>query len=94
MKPIGDPAFWRQMDVHMKRAEELGRRVEELGRRKRELLADLQRETRSPEDTRRPIPPVEIRWNSLSVPTTSGPGGYTVTVAVPSPRKRRRWRWL
>lgn len=88
MKPIRDPAFWREMDERMNRVEELGRHIEEIERRKQEIKARLRAEQRPPN------PPVDIRWNSVSVPVTSGPGGYTVTVAAPAARKRRRWRWL
>ena len=86
---VRDAAFWkRQRDEMNAVCDAAKKEFDRLERRKQEIKARLRSEHRPP------VPPVEIRWNSISVPTTSGPGGYTVTVAAPSPRKRRRWRWL
>jgi len=86
---VRDAAFWkRQRDEMNAIFDDARAKFYELERRKQEIKARLRAEQRPPN------PPVDIRWNSVSVPVTSGPGGYTVTVAAPAARKRRRWRWL
>lgn len=86
---VRDAAFWERMRQEMNAFHDAEKaKFDELERRKQEIKARLRAEQRAPS------PPVEVRWNSVSVPVTSGPGGYTVTVAAPAARKRRRWRWL
>lgn len=86
---VRDAAYWKRWRDEMNAFfDESNARFNELERRKQEIKARLRAEQRPPN------PPVGIRWNAVSVPVTSGPGGYTVTVAAPPARKRRRWRWL
>jgi len=84
-----DAAYWQRAREEMnafhaaKKAE-----FDELERQKQEIRAKRRAEERA---LRRNV--VDIRWNSVAVPTTSGAGGYMVTVVAPPPR-RRRWRWF
>jgi hypothetical protein len=88
-KEVRDAAYWQRAREEMnafhdaKKAE-----FEELERQKQEILA-----RRRAEELARSGHVVDIRWNSVAVPTTSGAGGYMVTIAAPPPR-RRRWRWF
>lgn len=89
-KEVRDAAYWKRARDEMnafhdaKRAE-----FAELERQKQEILAKQRAE-----QTARRGHVVDIRWNSVAVPATSGAGGYMVTVAAAPPPRRRRWRWF
>jgi hypothetical protein len=87
---VRDAAFWkRQRDEMNAVCGAAKKEFDRLERRKQEIKARLRAEQRPP------AAPIEIRWNAVSVPVTSGSGGSVLTVAASPPaRKRRRWRWL
>ena len=82
---VRDAAYWKRAREEMNAFHAAAKaKFDELERQKQEEIA-RERARRGNQ--------VDIRWNNVAVPVTSGSGGHVMTVSVPAPR-RKRWRWF